>query len=116
MVVAVMDDRDSIEARLDALMNVPVCNPWVMRAIKAALVGAVIVGVVGLLAGCSTVQAYGQRGIDERRNMNDLQARGTLAALCDISVGSMYRTMTLDEQGVVRRVCDPKYPTQLETF
>lgn len=45
----------------------------------------------GSLPSCAEVSTYGQAAAEYRRQMNDLQAKGTIDALCDISVGAYFR-------------------------
>lgn len=56
-----------------------------------------LLGLVGLLTvgACTQVTAYGEGAATLRRQQNDLQAKGALAQLCDLSVGAVSR---LDEQ------------------
>jgi hypothetical protein len=68
-----------------------------------------------LLAGCADVQMLGATGIEQRRVMNDMQARGTLAAVCDISLGAYLRELNAMERHFAGLVCgaDPGLPEQL---
>lgn len=57
-----------------------------------------------LLAGCADARAVGSAAIEHRRMMNDAQARGTVAAMCDLSIGSVYR-LPYDERQAVLLLC-----------
>lgn len=45
-------------------------------------------------AGCGRIEMLEGSVVDERRAANDLQARLTVAATCDLSIGSMLRELT----------------------
>jgi stage V sporulation protein SpoVS len=62
------------------------------------------------LAACAEVQAIGTSAIQQRRMMNDLQARFTLAATCDISLGSYFRELSELERHYVGLVCGGVLP------
>ncbi len=51
-----------------------------------------------LLAACAEVQTYGAAAIEQRRTMNDMQARATMAATCDIALGAYFRELSPMEQ------------------
>jgi hypothetical protein len=60
---------------------------------------------LALLGACAQVQSYGAVAIEQRRQMNDMQARATLAATCDISIGAFYRELSELERGYAGLVC-----------
>lgn len=68
-------------------------------------------GLIGLLAlvplvvACSEVQMMGAAAIEKRRVMNDMQARGTMAAVCDISLGAYMRELNDTERTYAGLVC-----------
>lgn len=65
-----------------------------------------LLALVAILAlpGCAEIQTYGAAAAQYRRQMNDLQAKGTLDALCDLSAGSVGR-LPSDERDLVMRQC-----------
>lgn len=67
--------------------------------------------VVTLVGACSTVQQYGSVAIEKRRQMNDMQARATMAATCDIALGSFFRELSPTERKYVTLVCGGQDPT-----
>ena len=62
------------------------------------------------LAACAEVQTLGTSAIQQRRMMNDLQARLTMAATCDISLGSYFRELSELERHYVGLVCGGVLP------
>ena len=62
------------------------------------------------LAACAEVQTFGTGAIQQRRMMNDLQARFTMAATCDISLGSYFRELSELERHYVGLVCGGVLP------
>ncbi|MCB1883603.1 MAG: hypothetical protein KDG89_06345 [Geminicoccaceae bacterium] len=58
-----------------------------------------------LLAACNNVVPLGMIAIEQRKAMNDLQARATLAASCDISLGAYYRALSESERRYVALAC-----------
>jgi hypothetical protein len=65
---------------------------------------------LALLPACAEVQAYGAVAIEQRRVMNDLQARATLAATCDISLGAYFRELSPIERHYAGLVCGGAFP------
>lgn len=65
------------------------------------------------LPACAEVQSLGQATIEQRRVMNDMQARATMAAACDISLGAYFRELSPLERQYVGLVCGgaPAMPT-----
>ena len=57
------------------------------------------------LSACAEVQTYGAAAIEQRRTMNDLQARATMAANCDIALGAYFRTLTPVQRRYVAQIC-----------
>lgn len=60
---------------------------------------------VALLGACSDVQHLGATAIEQRRTMNDLQARATMAATCDIALGAYFRELSPIERSYAGAVC-----------
>ena len=60
---------------------------------------------VALLGACTQLDAYGSIAVEQRRQMNDMQARLTMAATCDISVGAFYRELSALERRYAGLVC-----------
>jgi hypothetical protein len=60
---------------------------------------------LALLAACAEVQGYGATAVERRRIMNDLQARATMTATCDISVGAYFRELSEAERRHVETIC-----------
>ncbi len=63
-----------------------------------------------LLPACTEVQTLGASAVQQRRMMNDLQARFTIAATCDISLGSYFRELSELERHYVGLVCGGVLP------
>ena len=63
-----------------------------------------------LLPACAEVQSYGAMAIQQRRTMNDLQARVTMAATCDISLGAYFRELSPIERHYAGLVCGGMFP------
>ena len=72
-------------------------------------------GVLGLFAGCTRIEGYGAVAIEQRRAMNDLQARATMAATCDIALGAYFREMSPTERRYAALVCGGMFPEEGET-
>ena len=62
------------------------------------------------LAACTEVQTYGAAAVEQRRAMNDLQARATMAATCDIALGAYFRELSPMEQRYAGLVCGGIFP------
>jgi hypothetical protein len=62
------------------------------------------------LAACAEVGAYGAVAVERRRVMNDLQARATMAATCDIALGAYFRELSDAERQYVGLVCGGTFP------
>ncbi len=73
---------------------------WQRSVKRTATAGALL-----LLTACAEVQSVGQTAIRSRMQMNDMQARATIAANCDIAVGSYYRELKANEKKAVDLVC-----------
>jgi hypothetical protein len=58
-----------------------------------------------LVPACAEVQSLGQATVEQRRTMNDMQARATMAASCDISLGAYFRELSPLERQYVGLVC-----------
>lgn len=59
------------------------------------------------LGGCDTVRHWGEAGAAARREQNDLQARATMAATCDIAIASYLRELNPRERQGVALICPP---------
>lgn len=84
-----------------------------MRKIRMAML---LVLSVTVLPSCAEVRSFGQATIEQRRTMNDMQARATMAASCDISLGAYFRELSSLERQYVGLVCGgiPPAPAQPE--
>lgn len=58
-----------------------------------------------LLAACSDAGMLGAAAAEQRRVMNDMPARTTMAAVCDISPGAYFRELNAVERRYVGVVC-----------
>lgn len=67
-----------------------------------------------LLSACTEVQTYGAAALEQRRVMNDLQARATIAATCDIALGAYFRELSPMEQRYAGLVCGGILPEPVE--
>jgi hypothetical protein len=63
-----------------------------------------------LLPACAEVQSYGAVAVEQRRVMNDLQARATMAATCDIALGAYFRELSPVERRYAGLVCGGLFP------
>ena len=64
-----------------------------------------LLALLPLLWGCSEVRTLGAAAAEKRRVMNDMQARATLAAVCDISLGAYMRELNETERTYAGLVC-----------
>jgi hypothetical protein len=71
---------------------------------------ALALSALALLGACTEVQTYGMAAIEKRRMMNDMQARLTMAATCDIALGAYYRELSEIERHYVGLVCGGQLP------
>ncbi len=55
--------------------------------------------------GCAQVGGYGAAAAQHRRTANDLQARATMAATCDIALGAYFRQLSPLERRYAGLVC-----------
>lgn len=78
---------------------------------------ALILALAAALSGCAQAQMVGATAIEHRRVMNDMQARATIAATCDIALGAWLRLSPV-EQAAVRDMCSPgsAMPEQLRAL
>ena len=58
-----------------------------------------------LLAACSDVRMLGAAAAEKRRVLNDMQARATMAAVCDMSLGAYLRELNEVERRYAGLVC-----------
>jgi hypothetical protein len=68
-----------------------------------------------LLPACAEVQSYGAVAVEQRRVMNDLQARATMAATCDIALGAYFRELDPTERRYAGLVCGGIGPDEEST-
>lgn len=61
--------------------------------------------LLAVLPGCAELQSYGAVAIEQRRTLNDLQARATMAATCDIALGAYFRELSPLERQYAGLVC-----------
>lgn len=67
-----------------------------------------------LLPACAELKSYGAAAVAQRRTVNDLQARATMAATCDISLGAYFRELSPIERRYVGLVCGGMHPELAE--
>ncbi len=60
--------------------------------------------------GCAQVGGYGAAAAQHRRTANDLQARATMAATCDIALGAYFRELSPLERRYAGLVCGGQHP------
>ena len=72
------------------------------------------VSALAFVTACTEVQHYGAVAIEQRRSMNDLQARATMAATCDIALGAYFRELSQIEQRYAGLVCGGVFPGESE--
>jgi|GEM_PF-1958403 len=58
-----------------------------------------------LIAACSDMRMLGATAVEQRRVMNDMQARATMAAVCDMSLGAFFRELNEIERRYAGLVC-----------
>lgn len=58
-----------------------------------------------LVPACAEMQGLGRATIEQRRTMNDMQARATMAATCDISLGAYFRELSPLERQYAGLAC-----------
>lgn len=59
------------------------------------------------LSGCDTIRHYGEAAAAARRQQNDLQARATVAAACDVALASYWRALGPRERQALYLLCAP---------
>ena len=74
----------------------------------------VAMSALTLFTACTEVQHYGAVAVEQRRTMNDIQARATMAATCDISLGAYFRELSPMEQRYAGLVCGGIFPEPVE--
>ncbi len=62
------------------------------------------------LAACAQVQQAGIALIEQRRQMNDMEARAIMAATCDIALGAYFRELSDIERQYAALVCGGQFP------
>jgi hypothetical protein len=63
-----------------------------------------------LLPACAELQSYGAVAVQQRRMLNDLQARATMDATCDIALGAYFRELSPTERRYAGLVCGGMFP------
>ena len=63
-----------------------------------------------LLPACAEVQTFGATAVEQRRTMNDMQARLTMAATCDIALGAYFRELSDAERQYAGLICGGVFP------
>jgi hypothetical protein len=58
-----------------------------------------------LVGACSDVRMFGAAAAEQRRVMNNMQARASMAAICDISLGAYFRELDEIERRYTGLVC-----------
>lgn len=76
-----------------------------MRLLPPLLLGALL-----LLPACARIGPLGAAAVEQRRAMNDMQARATMAATCDIALGAYFRELSGIERQYAGLVCGGVYP------
>jgi len=64
-----------------------------------------LLALLSLVAACSDIRMLGATAAEQRRVMNDMQARATMAAVCDISLGAYWRELNELERRYAGLVC-----------
>lgn len=64
-----------------------------------------LLALLPLLGACAEVRTLGASAVEQRRVMNDMQARATMAAVCDISLGAYMRELNEIERTYAGLVC-----------
>lgn len=67
-----------------------------------------------LIVGCTQVRGYGAAAVQQRRTANDLQARATMAATCDIALGAYFRELSPLERQYAGLVCGGQHPNEVD--
>lgn len=73
-----------------------------------------LLALIGLafLAACAGLPTYSAVAVQQRRAMNDLQARAAMAATCDISLGAYFRELSPTERRYAGLVCSGMNPEE----
>ncbi|QRN79881.1 MAG: hypothetical protein JK586_17200 [Nocardiopsis sp. BM-2018] len=64
-----------------------------------------LLALLPLVVACSDFRMLGAVAVEQRRVMNDMQARATMAAVCDISLGAYWRELNEVERRYAGLVC-----------
>ena len=64
-----------------------------------------LLALLSLVAACSDIRMLGATAAEQRRVMNDMQARATMAAVCDVSLGAYFRELNAVERRYAGLVC-----------
>ncbi|MEO1144101.1 MAG: hypothetical protein AAFY26_00650 [Cyanobacteria bacterium J06638_22] len=70
--------------------------------------------IVAMLPACERVSLLSASAVEQRRTANDMQARLTMAATCDIAIGSYFRELNATERQYAGLVCGGEQPTEGE--
>ncbi|MDX6750677.1 hypothetical protein SH611_12720 [Geminicoccaceae bacterium 1502E] len=68
------------------------------------LLPPLLLGILFLTA-CTEARTLGAVAAESRRSMNDMQARATMAATCDIALGAYFRELSELERHYAGLVC-----------
>lgn len=66
------------------------------------------------LGACAQLTTYGTVAIEQRRVMNDMQARAAMAATCDMALGAYFRELSPIERQYAGLVCGGILPDTVE--
>ena len=64
-----------------------------------------LLALLPLVAACSDLRTLGAAAAEQRRVINDMQARATMAAVCDMSLGAYLRELNEMERRYAGLVC-----------
>ena len=81
-----------------------------MRPSRRLPPALLLLGSLAAVAGCAEVRTFGAAAIEKRRSLNDMQARATMAATCDIALGAYFRELSEAERRYVGLVCGGMFP------
>ena len=104
---SMLNEADEMRGRFFELRKGKATPTWEPPAdvIETATELLVLVAGLPLLGACSDLQTLGAAAAEQRRVMNDMQARATMAAVCDISLGAYLRELNQLERAYAGLVC-----------
>lgn len=68
--------------------------------------------MLALLPACERASLLTMSAVEQRRAANDMQARLTMMATCDIAIGSYFRELNVEERQYAGVVCGGERPRQ----